>query len=128
MYRLRARRFIVCLLSISLLTTGLPAISYAGIIGTQSMIEMEQSDADRARVDSFIKQENVRDQMISLGADPAEVGERLSALTDEELRILSRNIDNLPAGGSSLLAVIGITFVVLLLLEVTGVIDIFKKV
>jgi hypothetical protein len=128
MYRLCARRFIVCLLSVSLMATGLPAISYAGIIGTQSVIEMERAEADRARVESFIRQEDVRDKMISLGVDPAEVGERLAALTDEELRMLNRNIDNLPAGGSSLLAIIGITFVVLLLLEVTGVIDIFKKV
>jgi len=129
MYRLFARRFIVCLLSVSLMGTGiLPAVSVAGIIGTQSMIEMEQTDTDRARVESFIEQENVRDQMVNLGVDPAEVKERLAALTDAELSMLNQNIDNLPAGGSSLLVVIGIVFVVLLVLEVTGVIDIFKKV
>jgi hypothetical protein len=129
MYRLFARRFIVCLLSVSLMGTGiLPAVSVAGIIGTQSMIEMEQTDTDRARVESFIEQENVRDQMVSLGVDPAEVKERLAALTEAELSMLNQNIDNLPAGGSSLLVVIGIVFVVLLVLEVTGVIDIFKKV
>ena len=127
MYRLFARRFMVCLLSISLMGTGiLPAVSYAGIIGTQSMIEMEQTGTDQARVESFIDQENVRDQMISLGVDPAEVKERIAALTDNELRMLTDNIDTMPAGG--ILAVIGIVFVVLLILELTGVIDIFKKV
>ncbi|MDH3899775.1 MAG: PA2779 family protein [Gammaproteobacteria bacterium] len=116
-------------MSVSLMGTGiLPAVSVAGIIGTQSMIEMEQTDTDRARVESFIEQENVRDQMVNLGVDPAEVKERLAALTDAELSMLNQNIDNLPAGGSSLLVVIGIVFVVLLVLEVTGVIDIFKKV
>ncbi|MDH3900358.1 MAG: PA2779 family protein [Gammaproteobacteria bacterium] len=129
MYQLFARRLLVGVLSLSLMGTGiLPAVSVAGIIGTQSMIEMEQAGTDRARVESFIDQENVRDQMISMGVDPAEVRERLAALTDEELRILNSNIDNLPAGGSGLLVVIGIVFVVLLILEVTGVIDIFKKV
>ena len=33
-----------------------------------------------------------------------------------------------PAGGASFFAVIGILFVVLLILELTGVTDIFKKI
>jgi hypothetical protein len=106
----------------------LPAVSYAGIIGTQSMIEMDQADADRTRVESFIGQDNVRDQMISLGVDPSEVSERLAALTDEELRMLNQHIDSLPAGGDSALVVIGVVFLVLLILELTGVINIFNKI
>ena len=129
MYQLFVRRFIVGILSLSLMGTGiLPAVSYAGIIGTQSVIEMEQADTDRARVESFIGQDDVRDQMISMGVDPAEVSERLAALTDEELRMLNQHIENLPAGGDGVLVVIGIVFVVLLILEVTGVINIFNKI
>jgi len=129
MYQLFVRRLLVGVLSLSLMGTGiLPAVSYAGIIGTQTMIEMEQAGTDRARVESFIEQENVRDQMISLGVDPAEVKERLAALTDAELSMLNKNIESLPAGGDSVLVVIGIVFLVLLILELTGVIDIFKKV
>ena len=129
MYQLFARRLLVGVLSLSLMGTGiLPAVSFAGIIGTQSMIEMEQADTDRARVESFIEQENVRDQMISLGVDPAEVKERLAALTDAELGILNQNIESLPAGGDSVLVVIGIVFLVLLILELTGVINIFNKI
>ncbi|MFV1974063.1 MAG: PA2779 family protein [Thiohalobacterales bacterium] len=130
MYQFFVRRLLVGVLSLSLMGTGiLPAVSYAGIIGTQSMIEMEQADADRARVESFIGQDNVRDQMISMGVDPAEVSARLAALTGEELRMLNQHIDGLPAGGgSTVLVVIGIVFLVLLILEFTGVIDIFKKI
>jgi hypothetical protein len=32
-----------------------------------------------------------------------------------------------PAGGDALLAIIGLTFVVLLILELVGIIDIFKR-
>ncbi len=130
MYQFFVRRLLVGVLSLSLMGTGiLPAVSYAGIIGTQSMIEMEQADTDRARVESFIGQDNVRDQMISMGVDPAEVSARLAALTGEELRMLNQHIDGLPAGGgSTVLVVIGIVFLVLLILEFTGVIDIFKKI
>jgi len=130
MYQLFVRRLLVGVLSLSLMGTGiLPAVSYAGIIGTQSMIEMEQAGTDRARVESFVEQENVRDQMLSMGVDPAEVKERLAALTDAELSLLNQNIDNLPAGSSSdVFVVIGIVFLVLLILELTGVINIFNKI
>lgn len=126
MYRLFARRFFVGVLSLSLMSACLPVVSVAGIISTQSMIEMERAGTDLARLESFIERENVRGQMISLGVNPAEVKERLAALTDNELRMLNDNIETMPAGG--ILAVIGVVFVVLLILEITGVIDIFKKV
>ena len=119
------KRFLACLLSLSLLGTCLPSVSYGSIMSTQTLVEAEQSreDSARNRVEKFIAQDNVRDQMIALGADPAEVQERLGALTEEELRLLNENIDTLPAGG--LLAVLGVVFVVLIILELTGVTNIF---
>jgi hypothetical protein len=64
--------------------------------------------------------------MVALGVDPAEVNGRLAALTDAEIAVLARKLDQLPAGGDAL-AVLGIVFLVLLVLELTGTIDIFKK-
>jgi hypothetical protein len=46
---------------------------------------------------------------------------------DADLATLSQRMRVAPAGGD-VLAVIGITFVVLLILELVGVIDIFKKI
>lgn len=126
MYRIFARRFFVGVLSLSLMSACLPAISFAGIIGTQAMIEMERAGTDRTRLEAFMEQESARSRMLSLGVDPAEVKERLAALTDDELRMLNDHIETMPAGG--ILEVIGIVFVVLLILELTGVTDIFKKV
>ena len=126
MHRIFARRFIVWVVSFSLLGTSLPSITYAGIIGTQTFVETQQTENARARVEAFISRDHVREQMIALGADPAEVHERLAALTGDELRLLEQNIDTMPAGG--ILALIGAVFVVLLILEITGVINIFSKV
>jgi hypothetical protein len=126
MQRIFAKRIVVWVMSFSLLGTSLPSISFAGMIGTQTLIETQQTDNSRAHVEEFISRDHVRDQMIALGADPSEVRDRLAALTGEELRMLEQNIDTMPAGG--ILALIGAVFVVLLILEVTGVIDIFKKV
>ena len=124
MYKTFAKRLMVLIMSFSLLGISLPSISYAGIIGTQTLIENSQSNDSHVRVEEFIARDNVREQIIALGADPAEVQDRLSALTVDELRLLEQEIDNLPAGG--ILVIIGIVFVVLIILELTGTIDILK--
>lgn len=126
MYKTFAKRLMVSIMSLSLLGISLPTISHAGIIGTQTLIENQQSNDSLARVEEFIARENVREQIIALGADPAEVQDRLAALTADELRLLEQEIDNMPAGG--ILVIIGIVFVVLIILELVGAIDIFKKV
>jgi hypothetical protein len=121
-----AKRIMAGILSISLLGTSLPSASYAGVIGTQTLIETRQMDEPRAQVERFVSRDGVQAQLIVLGVDPANVRERVAALTDEELRELNQNIDTLPAGG--ILEVIGIVFVVLIILELTGSINIFNKV
>lgn len=124
MYKTFAKRLMVLIMSFSLLGISLPSVSYAGIIGTQTLIENQQSNDSQARVEEFIARDNVREQIIALGVDPAEVQDRLSALTADELRLLEQEINNLPAGG--ILVIIGIVFVVLIILDLTGVVDIFK--
>ena len=41
--------------------------------------------------------------------------------------LLAQVIDQMPAGGDGFFAVVGIVFVILLILELVGAIDIFKK-
>jgi hypothetical protein len=61
-----------------------------------------------------------------MGVDPAGIEGRLDALSEAEIAALAGQIEQAPAGGDAL-AVIGIVFVVLIILELVGVIDIFKK-
>ena len=60
--------------------------------------------------------------------DPADATQRIASLSDTELKLMTEKLDQLPAGGDSFLGVIGIVFIVLLILEITGVIDIFKRI
>ena len=57
-----------------------------------------------------------------------DASQRIASLNDADLNLMNQKLDQLPAGGDAFLAVIGIVFIVLLILEITGVIDIFKKV
>ena len=46
-------------------------------------------------------------------------------MPDQELQQLADRLQDLPAGGDSALAVIGVVFLVLLILELVGVTNIF---
>lgn len=121
------KRALTLFLVLQILALGVVPVAQAGMIGTQEALQLERDEVQLARIDAFLTRQEVRTQMLDLGVSPTEVEQRLSALTDEELQLIAQNIDSLPAGGS-VLAVIGIVFVVLLILELVGVTNIFTKV
>jgi len=122
----RFRRSCVALISLSIVSLGLQAPAAAGIVGTADAVAAVRQQDHRAAVQGVLARADVREQMVGLGVDPAEVEARIAALTDAEVATLATRIEGAPAGGDALV-VIGIVFVVLMILEFTGVIDIFKK-
>ena len=122
----RFRRSCVALLSVSLLSLGLQTPAAAGVIGTADAVAAAGQQDALALVRSSLAREDVRTRMVTLGVDPAEVDGRIAALTGSELAMLADQLEQAPAGGD-VLAIIGIVFIVLVILEYTGTIDIFKK-
>jgi len=121
------RRSLVYVLCVALLNLGSPLVARAELVGTLQAVEAGSTRSqDLATVTSTLAREQVRSQMVALGVDPALVETRVARLTDSELRSLAERMDQMPAGGDAL-AVIGIVFVILIILELVGVIDIFKK-
>ena len=120
------KHILVQVLVISLLSVGSPVVVQAEIIGTLAGLESSQRQADLARVSRALATAEAREQLQALGVGPAEVEARLARLTDSELNTLADRIDQAPAG-AGILEVVGIVFVVLLILEAVGVIDVFKK-
>jgi hypothetical protein len=116
--------YAVCL---ALLNLGSPPVAQAALVATsQAVAAADARTADLALVNSTLAREQVRQQLSALGVDPAAVDARVARLTDSELRTLADRMEQMPAGGDAL-AVIGIVFVILIILELVGVIDIFKK-
>lgn len=122
----RFRRACVAIVSLSLLSLGVQAPAAAGVVGTSEAIAANRTEAARATVNAVLARDDVRAKFAELGVDAATVEGRLAALSENEIRTLADRIGVAPAGGDAL-AVIGIVFVVLMILEFTGVIDIFKK-
>lgn len=120
------RNSLVALLAASLLTMSVQS-AWAGVITTQQYLSAVDREAARKRIDAVLAREEVRNRLELYGVDPAAADERIAALTDQELEQLATDLENLPAGGS-LLGVVGVVFIVLLILELVGVIDIFNKI
>jgi hypothetical protein len=120
------RRACVALTSVSLVTLGMQAPAFASVVGTPEAVAAVRGVSPRAAVEATLARADVRAELVAMGVDPAAVEGRLAALSDEEVASLAGQIDSAPAGGDAL-AVIGIVFVVLIILELVGVIDIFKK-
>lgn len=119
----------IFMLMINFICATFPGASYAGLVGTRQILApaTDTRSQQLTEIQNVLARDDVRTQMLDLGVNPADVEQRINSLTDAELSRLSAGIQDLPAGGS-LLAVIGVVFVVLLILELVGVINIFNKV
>ena len=126
MKRSIARRFLMWMLVLDLIGAGAVQSAHAGLVSTETAIASQQHAALVTRVQTKLARDDLQARFLQLGVAPADVDQRLAGLTDSELDALDRQINALPAGGNAL-AVVGIVFLVLLLLEVVGVLDIFKK-
>lgn len=119
-------RSIVALLVLSMGLLGLPAVGSAAPIGTDTLIQLDQREELLSGIQAELARDELRAEFLARGVSPSEVDARVAALSTEELRQLKLQIDELPAGG--LLAVIGVVFIVLLILDLTGVTNVFTKV
>lgn len=104
----------------------LPA-AHADMIGTRAAFDADAHAQHVAEVQHLLSQDRIEKQMVAMGVDPAAAQARVAGLTDDELARLQGQLENLPAAGDAL-AVIGVVFLVLLILEVVGAIDLFKRV
>jgi hypothetical protein len=109
-------------LSLTLATAVQPAA--AAMMGTAELAPDARS-AQLERVDRFLAREQVRDLLLAQGVAQEDARARVAALSDTELAMISRQLDELPAGAGGL-AVIGAVFVILVILEIVGVINVFK--
>lgn len=121
------KQMVVALLILSMGMLGMPVAGLAAPIGTDTLVQLDQRGELVSRIQAQLARDDVRAQFLARGVSPAAVDARIAALSTEELQMLSLQLDELPAGGS-LLAVIGVVFVVLLILELVGVTNVFTKV
>ncbi|WP_374473604.1 PA2779 family protein [Arenimonas sp.] len=120
-----ASKIVAFVLSVALVFAGTTSIANATLITTQQAVAVDARAQQEAQVREALAREDVSRMMVEMGVDPADVDSRIASLSDAELAELHGQVEQLPAGG--VLAVLGVVLIVLIVLEVTGAIDIFKR-
>lgn len=114
------RRAVAGLLVVCLSAAGM-APAHAGIVSTDAVI----AGAARGQVASVLERSEVQARLQAMGVDPTQVQARVAALSDEEAAQLAARLEELPAGGSDVLAIALIVFLVLLFTDIMGYTKIF---
>src|SRR5688572_13760453 len=112
------RRWIASLLILSL---ALPLPAQAGLVATDAAARTEH----RERIAGLLDRAGLQAQLRAYGVSAAELQARVAALTDEEAAQLAARIDDLPAGGESIIGALLIVFIVLLITDILGFTKIF---
>lgn len=116
---------VVLLLATFSIVSSYTPVAQAAAISTETILN-QQTQSTKNELQRILAREDVRKELISLGVAPDYADRRIAALTDYELSQIQQHIDELPAG-SSALAVLGVVFLVLLVLELVGVTNVFSK-
>ena len=111
---------VLCFLGLG---TYLPAVQ-ATLVSTDTVVNKQQLQQQRARVHEFLQRDEVKAELIARGVDPLQALARVDSMTNTEVQSLSENIDQLPAGGDAL-GIAVFVFLVLLFTDIMGFTDIF---
>jgi len=100
----------------------------AQMIGTSTVIAAQEQAAHRERITAFLGRDDVQRVMVQHGVSAAEAQQRVASLSDAELTKISKAMEQLPAGGDGVGAVVGAVvfiFLVLLITDLLGLTHVF---
>ncbi len=127
----QAAKPVSILLTVCMLMVTVPyKSSFAGIIGTETSLDMTRGRGQEARnyLKGIVAREDVQTALIAQGINPLEAKARIDSLSDAEAIDLADQIEQQPSGGSALGVIVGallIVFLVLLITDILGYTDIF---
>jgi len=108
------------------LSTQFTTMAQAEIVGTDSVIAKYGQNTQRDYLLGQLQTDEVRQQLIDAGVDPAEAQTRLAALSDQEIRSMLIQFEANNAGGDGVLSTLLTVFVILLATDFLCLTRIFK--
>jgi hypothetical protein len=103
--------------------------AFAAMIDTEAVIDMARGQEVRDCLNQIMAREDVQEVLTSYGINPLEAKARLDTLSDAEIVRLYDQIEELPAGGSSLgtaLIAVGVIVIILFITDLLGYTDVFS--
>lgn len=119
-------RWMCSLLAIAMFGMSIQSVALAGIVTTTDLVNSQHLQMERERIQDWIARADVREQLSSQGVDMEQAQKRVDSMTDEEVQQMAARMDQMPAG-SGAGEVVLIAFLVLIILELSGVTDIFTQ-
>ncbi len=99
-------RFLGIFMTVIMLVISIPCQSVvAALIDTETIQDSVRGREARDQLKQLFAREDVQAALLAHGIDPTEAKRRIDALTDEEVIRIADEIDQLPAGGNSLLLI-----------------------
>ena len=117
------------LLIICIFVTNL-TISYAqaAMVGTETVVSSLRAENSRVRLNALLNRQEVVEAFAKQGIDLQQARKRVANLTDAEISRINQQLDQLPAGGDGIGAVVGamvLIFLVLLVTDLVGLTHVF---
>lgn len=100
----------------------------AAMIDTETIMDSARGREAREYLHQLLVRKDIHKSIIAQGIDPDEAWARINSLSDNEIIRIADQFDQLPAGGGLvefLLIIILAGFIVLVVLDLTGVTDVF---
>jgi hypothetical protein len=122
-------QFLCIFMAVLMLIVSTPCQSVlAAFIDTETVLDSIRGQEAHNQLKQFLSREDVKAALIAHGIDPMEAKRRINALSDEEVLRIADQIDQLPTGGGAaeaVLVILLVFFLVLVILDLTGVTDVF---
>ena len=111
--------------AVAMLAVGFAPWANAGVVGSGDFLATEVRAERLSEIEVFLARADVAEQLEGYGVSADMILERVDSLSDQELLELEGAISEHPAGGD-VIALLGVVFVVLLVLELLGVTNVFN--
>ena len=118
-------RSIACVLALSVSNVASFPTAHAALIST-AQVAQAATNQDRVAISQALARRDIQTELIRRGVRVDEANQRVAALTDEEARTLSQQLNTLPAGGVDVLGTVLIVFIVLLITDILGFTKVFS--
>lgn len=92
----------------------------AGVVGTEAAVTQAEHAAVKERLVELLARDDIRQGLIANGVDPAEAQARVESMTPAEAQQVAGRLEQLPAGGNTVVGAVVFIFVLLLITDLLG--------
>ncbi|MFT5781767.1 MAG: hypothetical protein ACI9EB_001137 [Pseudomonas sp.] len=115
----------IMLSAVFMLTTVASVSARASMVGTNEVIAAQQLSVDRESLKQMLTDQDVQNQLATLGVSPEQVQQRINSLTPSELASFNSQLSTAPTG-AGVVGIIVLFLLVFILTDALCVTNIFS--